>query len=85
LGQNAAPLRNERQRNEHSVRWLCERRASGYRTRTIFFSPRILDHALVLGHHPALWELTNPFSGFIMKDIILLGAALCGSTEALRA
>ena len=34
---------------------------------------------------PQIWEPTNPFGGFIMKDIILLGAALWSSAEALRA
>ena len=34
---------------------------------------------------PGIWEPTNPFGGFIMKDIILLGAALWSSAEALRA
>jgi uncharacterized membrane protein YkgB len=34
---------------------------------------------------PQIWEPTNPFGGFIMKDVILLGAALWSSAEALRA
>lgn len=34
---------------------------------------------------PQILEPTNPFGGFIMKDIILLGAALWSSGEALRA
>src|SRR5690349_5049545 len=34
---------------------------------------------------PGIWEPTNPFGGFIMKDIVLLGAALWSSAEALRA
>jgi len=34
---------------------------------------------------PGIWDPSNPFGGFIMKDIILLGAALYSSTEALRA
>jgi uncharacterized membrane protein YkgB len=33
---------------------------------------------------PGIWEPTNPFGGFIMKDIILLGAALWSAAEALR-
>ncbi len=34
---------------------------------------------------PGIFEPTNPFGGFIMKDIILLGAALFSASEALRA
>lgn len=34
---------------------------------------------------PGIWDPTNPFGGFIMKDIILFGAALYSSAEALRA
>lgn len=34
---------------------------------------------------PGIFEPTNPFGGFIMKDIILLGAALFSAGEALRA
>lgn len=34
---------------------------------------------------PRIWEPTNPFGGFIMKDVILLGVALWSSAEALRA
>ncbi|HEY4160094.1 MAG TPA: DUF417 family protein [Polyangiaceae bacterium] len=34
---------------------------------------------------PGIWEPTNPFGGFIMKDIVLLGAALWGAGEALGA
>jgi uncharacterized membrane protein YkgB len=34
---------------------------------------------------PGIWEPTNPFGGFILKDIVLLGAALWSSAEALRA
>ena len=34
---------------------------------------------------PGIWDPSNPFGGFIMKDAILLGAALHSSTEALRA
>lgn len=34
---------------------------------------------------PGIWEPTNPFGGFIMKDIVLLGAALWSAGEALHA
>lgn len=34
---------------------------------------------------PGIGEPTNPFGGFIMKDIILLGAALWSAAEALTA
>ncbi|HEY5958824.1 MAG TPA: DUF417 family protein [Polyangiaceae bacterium] len=34
---------------------------------------------------PGILEPTNPFGGFIMKDIVLLGAALWSAAEALRA
>ena len=34
---------------------------------------------------PGILEPTNPFGGFVMKDIILLGAALWSAAEALRA
>lgn len=34
---------------------------------------------------PGIWEPTNPFGGFIMKDVVLLGAALWSTAEALRA
>lgn len=34
---------------------------------------------------PGIWEPTNPFGGFIMKDVILLGAALWSTAEAVRA
>jgi uncharacterized membrane protein YkgB len=34
---------------------------------------------------PGILEPTNPFGGFVMKDIILLGAALSSAAEALRA
>jgi len=34
---------------------------------------------------PGIWEPTNPFGGFILKDVILLGAALWSAAEALRA
>lgn len=34
---------------------------------------------------PGIWAPENPFNGFIMKDIILLGAALWSSAEALSA
>lgn len=34
---------------------------------------------------PGIWEPTNPFGGFIMKDVILLGAALFSAAEALTA
>jgi len=34
---------------------------------------------------PGIWDPSNPFGGFIMKDIILLGAALYSAAEALRA
>jgi len=34
---------------------------------------------------PGIWDTSNPFGGFIMKDIILLGAALWSLAEALRA
>ncbi|HEV8549465.1 MAG TPA: DUF417 family protein [Polyangiaceae bacterium] len=34
---------------------------------------------------PGIFEPSNPFGGFIMKDIILLGAALWSAAEALRA
>ena len=34
---------------------------------------------------PGIMEPTNPFGGFVMKDIILLGAALSSAAEALRA
>lgn len=34
---------------------------------------------------PGIWDPSNPFGGFIMKDIILLGAALWSAAEALHA
>jgi len=34
---------------------------------------------------PGIFEPTNPFGGFIMKDVILLGAALWSAGEALAA
>ena len=34
---------------------------------------------------PGIWEPTNPFGGFIMKDVLFLGAALWCSADALRA
>jgi uncharacterized membrane protein YkgB len=34
---------------------------------------------------PGVFEPTNPFGGFLMKDIILLGAALSTAAEALEA
>lgn len=34
---------------------------------------------------PGIWEPTNPFGGFIMKDVILLGAALWSAGESLAA
>ncbi len=34
---------------------------------------------------PGIWEPTNPFGGFVMKDILFLGAALWCSADALRA
>ncbi|HET7545414.1 MAG TPA: DUF417 family protein [Polyangiaceae bacterium] len=33
---------------------------------------------------PGIWDPANPFGGFIMKDLILLGAALWSTAEALR-
>jgi uncharacterized membrane protein YkgB len=34
---------------------------------------------------PGVFEPTNPFGGFLMKDVILLGAALYTAAEALEA
>jgi uncharacterized membrane protein YkgB len=34
---------------------------------------------------PDVFAPTNPFGGFLMKDITLLGAALCTAAEALEA
>jgi uncharacterized membrane protein YkgB len=34
---------------------------------------------------PGIWDPSNPFGGFIMKDLILFGAAVYSSAEALRA
>jgi uncharacterized membrane protein YkgB len=34
---------------------------------------------------PGVLEPTNPFGGFLLKDILLLGAALCTAAEALDA
>jgi uncharacterized membrane protein YkgB len=34
---------------------------------------------------PGVLEPTNPFGGFLMKDLMLLGAALFTASEALRA
>jgi uncharacterized membrane protein YkgB len=34
---------------------------------------------------PGIWEPTDPFGGFIMKDIVLLGAAMWCTADALRA
>jgi uncharacterized membrane protein YkgB len=34
---------------------------------------------------PGIWDPSNPFGGFIMKDIVLLGAALWSAGEALAA
>jgi uncharacterized membrane protein YkgB len=34
---------------------------------------------------PGIFEPTNPFGGFIMKDVILLGAALWSAADALAA
>jgi uncharacterized membrane protein YkgB len=34
---------------------------------------------------PGVFEPTNPFGGFLMKDIILLGAAVSTAAEALEA
>ena len=34
---------------------------------------------------PGVFAPTNPFGGFLMKDIILLGAALSTAAEALEA
>jgi uncharacterized membrane protein YkgB len=34
---------------------------------------------------PGVLEPTNPFGGFLMKDVILLGAALYTAAEALQA
>lgn len=34
---------------------------------------------------PGVWALDNPFGGFLMKDLLLLGAALSSAAEALRA
>ena len=34
---------------------------------------------------PGVLEPTNPFGGFLLKDILLLGAALCSAAEALDA
>ena len=33
---------------------------------------------------PGVWEPTNPFGGFLMKDLLLLGAALSSAAEALK-
>jgi uncharacterized membrane protein YkgB len=32
---------------------------------------------------PGIWSLTNPWNGFLLKDILLLGAALYTAAEAL--
>ena len=34
---------------------------------------------------PGVWDPTNPFGGFLMKDLLLLGAALFTAAEALQA
>ncbi len=34
---------------------------------------------------PGVLQPTNPFGGFLMKDVILLGAALYTAAEALEA
>ena len=34
---------------------------------------------------PGVLEPTNPFGGFLLKDVMLLGAALCTAAEALEA
>jgi uncharacterized membrane protein YkgB len=34
---------------------------------------------------PGVWEVTNPFGGFWMKGLLLLGAALSSAAEALKA
>lgn len=33
---------------------------------------------------PGVWDPSNPFGGFLMKDIMLLGAALWTAAEALK-
>lgn len=39
----------------------------------------------VLVSTPGVFEPTNPFGGFLMKDVILLGAAVSTAAEALEA
>lgn len=34
---------------------------------------------------PGVWQPENPFGGFLMKDIMLLGAALASAADALKA
>lgn len=34
---------------------------------------------------PGVWQPENPFGGFLMKDVLLLGAALASAAEALKA
>jgi reactive chlorine resistance protein C len=34
---------------------------------------------------PGVWDPSNPFGGFLMKDLLLLGAAIASTGEALRA
>jgi uncharacterized membrane protein YkgB len=33
---------------------------------------------------PGVWDPSNPFGGFLMKDLLLLGAALSSAGEALK-
>jgi reactive chlorine resistance protein C len=33
---------------------------------------------------PGVWDPSNPFGGFLMKDLLLLGAALSSAAEALK-